>query len=95
MRDNQMVRRLVLAALLFYALGSFTAAQWELRQQQTETRDLEEKKQMLLAQSRELEARLTAVEYAGPLRRLAWEKLRMVSPGERIFLFTKPEGTSD
>lgn len=93
MRDNPVMLRLVLLALLLYALVNFTAARWELRSQQADTRELELKQEELLAQRRELEERLRAVEDPALLRRLAWEKLRMVSPGERVFSFTVPEAS--
>lgn len=94
MRERHGLLRLLLFALLLYALGSFTAARWELQRQQVQTRELEGKIQTLLAEGRELDERLEAVEDAALLRRLAWERLRMVMPGERVFAFSDPEEAS-
>lgn len=88
MRDNRVMLRLVLLALLLYALGSYAGAHGELERLQANTRVLEGKKQELLEQREELEERLQALEDPTLLRRLAWERLRMVSPGERVFYFT-------
>lgn len=95
MRDDHTMLRLVLLALLIYALGSYVTARWELRRQQAETRELEGKKQVLLAQRQELEERLAALDDPELLRRLAWERLRMVAPGERVFTFGDPPAASD
>lgn len=95
MRQNRVVLRLALIALLLYALGVLTAARWELRQQQATARELESKKQTLLAQSRELEGRMRAAEEPESLRRLAWERLRMLRPGEKVFFFTDDPQPTD
>ncbi len=91
MREHNLIMRLVILALMLYALGSFVSAGRELARQRADTRALEARRQELLAEQQELEAQLAAAEDAGTMRRLAWEKLRMVMPGETVFCFTEPE----
>ncbi|MDO4974022.1 MAG: hypothetical protein Q4E38_07425 [Eubacteriales bacterium] len=91
MRERNLIMRLVILALMLYALGSFVSAGRELARQRADTRALEIRRQELLAERRELEAQLTAADDAGAMRRLAWEKLRMVMPGETVFCFTESE----
>ena len=95
MRERNLIMRLVALALLLYALGSFVAARRELARQQADTRALEGRRQELLAEHRELEERLAAANDADEMRRLAWERLRMVMPGETVFCFNEPEGETD
>ncbi|MBR4548467.1 MAG: septum formation initiator family protein [Oscillospiraceae bacterium] len=95
MRERNLIMRLVVLALMLYALGSFVSAGRELARQQADTRALEARRQELLAERRELEAQITAAEDPEVMRRLAWEKLRMVMPGETVFCFTEPEGETD
>ena len=89
MRERDMIVRVVAVALLLYALGSFTNARWELERQQTETRRLETLREDLLAQRRALEERLALADDPAQMRRLAWEKLRMVMPDETVFAFAR------
>ena len=95
MRERNLIMRLVAIALLLYALGSFVSARWELARQQADSRALEQRKQELLAERQELESRLAALNDAEEMRRLAWERLRMVMPGETVFCFNEPEGETD
>ena len=92
MRERNLIMRLVILALMLYALGSFVSAGRELARQRADTRALEARRQELLAERRELEERIAAADDAATMRRLAWEKLRMVMPGETVFCFTEPEG---
>lgn len=89
MRERDMIVRVVAVALLLYALGSFTSARWELERQQTETQRLETLREDLLAQRRALEERLALADDPAQMRRLAWEKLRMVMPEETVFAFAR------
>ena len=92
MRERNLIMRLVILALMLYALGSFVSAGRELARQRADTGALEARRQELLAEQRELEAWIAAADDADTMRRLAWEKLRMVMPGETVFCFTEPEG---
>ena len=89
MRERDRILRVVIVALLLYALGSFTNARWELERQQAQTRALEAQRQQLLADRQALEQRLRQADDPAQMRRLAWEKLRMVLPEETVFAFTQ------
>ena len=89
MLERDMIVRVVAVALLLYALGSFTNARWELERQQTETQRLETLREDLLGQRRALEERLALADDPAQMRRLAWEKLRMVMPEETVFAFAR------
>ena len=91
MRERNLIMRLVILALMLYSLGSFFSAGRELARQRADTRALEARRQELLAERQELEARIAAADDAGVMRRLAWERLRMVMPGETVFCFTESE----
>ena len=88
MRERDRIMRLVVLALLLYSLGNFVSARWELERQRADTQALEGRKQALLAERQELEGSLSASGDAEQMRRLAWERLRMVMPGETVFYFT-------
>ena len=65
MRERNLIMRLVILALMLYALGSFVSAGRELARQRADTRALEIRRQELLVERRELEAQLTAADDAG------------------------------
>ena len=88
MWEKHRVMRLVILALLLYALLSFAAARQELERQRADTALLEQKRQSL--EQEELKHRLQVADDPAQMRRLAWEKLRLVSPDETVFLFTQP-----
>ena len=91
MRERNLIVRLVILALMLYALGSFVSAGRELARQRADTRALEARRQELLAERQELEAQIAAADDDAVMRRLAWERLRMVMPGETVFCFTDSE----
>ena len=88
MRERNLIMRLVVLALLLYSLVNLTAGRRELLRQETETQALLREKQALLQDQRELESRLNAVGDEEQMRRLAWERLHMVMPGETVFYFS-------
>ena len=94
MRERNLIVRLVILALLLYSLGSFVSAGRELARQRADTRALEARRQELLAERQELLAQIAAADDTAVMRRLAWERLRMVMPGETVFCFTGSEGES-
>jgi len=87
MWEKHRVMRLVILALLLYALGSFTAARRELARQRADTAALERRHESLLAEREELDRRLLSADDPKQMRRLAWERLRLVLPDETVFTF--------
>lgn len=88
MRERNLIMRLVVLAALLYSLTSLSTARRELLRQEAETQALRREKQTLLLERQELERRLDAVGDAEEMRRLAWERLHMVMPGETVFYFS-------
>ncbi len=88
MRERNLIMRLVVLAALLYSLTNLSTARRELLRQEAETRALHREKQELLLERQELERRLDAVGDAEEMRRLAWERLHMVMPGETVFYFS-------
>ena len=74
MQNRSVILRIVVLALLLYALASLFSRRQELRE--------------LERRNRELEARLAGEGREEELRRLARERLGMVMPGEIIFYFS-------
>ena len=89
MRERDRILRAVALALLLYALGSYTGARWELARQQERTKLLEARRSALQSEERSLEERLRQAEDPEQMRRLAWERLRMVRPEETVFAFSQ------
>ena len=87
MRERNLIMRLVVLAALLYSLTNLSTARRELLRQEAETQALRREKQTLLQERQELERRLDAVGDAEEMRRLAWERLHMVMPGETVFYF--------
>ena len=88
MRERNLIMRLVVLAALLYSLTNLSTARRELLRQEAETQSLRREKQELLLERQELERRLDAVGDAEEMRRLAWERLHMVMPGETVFYFS-------
>ncbi len=88
MRERNLIMRLVVLAALLYSLTNLSTARRELLRQEVETQALRREKQTLLLERQELERRLDAVGDAEEMRRLAWERLHMVMPGETVFYFS-------
>ena len=89
MQERNVLVRLVILALLLYSLVNYAAVRGELAQQEADTRVLAARREELLVQRQSMQAQLDAAEDAAVMRRLAWERLRMVMPGETVFVFTQ------
>ncbi|MBR1455865.1 MAG: septum formation initiator family protein [Oscillospiraceae bacterium] len=88
MRDRTVIVRIVALALLLYALASLAAVRRELAAME-ETRERMEGELAALRQEQALlDGALAACGEEASLRRLAWERLGMVMPGETVFYFT-------
>ena len=88
MREKNVVLRIVVLALLLYAMTGVLARQRELREAEERLLGLEQEQQELERRHRQLEAGLSEEGRQEELRRLARERLGMVMPGEIIFCFT-------
>ena len=74
-------------ALLLYSLASLFTLRRELETMSGLRQSLETELAALLQERRELEAKLAAYGEEAEMRRLAWERLGMVAPGETVYYF--------
>lgn len=88
MRVRNVVLRVVLAALLLYALCGFAEARRRVALQRETNAGLERTRQELLQERERLQTQLLTADDPETMRRLAWEKLRMTFPEETVFVFT-------
>ena len=88
MRVRNVVLRVVLAALLLYALCGFAEARRRVALQRETNAGLEQTRQELLQERERLQTQLLTADDPETMRRLAWEKLRMTFPEETVFVFT-------
>ena len=88
MQNRSVILRIVVLALLLYALASLFSRRQELREAEDRVLLMEQELRELERRNRELEARLAGEGREEELRRLARERLGMVMPGEIIFYFS-------
>ena len=89
MQNRETIVRIVLVALMIYALFSFASARRELDQTRQTVLRLEEEYESLTEENRQLEQRLASGSDDETMEALAWERLGLVMPGETVFYFTK------
>ena len=88
MQNRETIVRIVLVALMIYALFSFASARRELVQTRQTVLRLEEEYESLTEENRQLEQRLASGSDDETMEALAWERLGLVMPGETVFYFT-------
>ena len=88
MQNRKILLRIVALALLIYALLSLLGVQRQLRSAEARREALLAELARLRQEQAELDARLAAYGSEEELRRLAWERLGMVAPGEVVYYFT-------
>ncbi len=85
------ILRAAALALLLYSMFSLAREYALLCRTEALAGELAEEQERLAAQRQALAAQLERPPDERELRRLAWERLGMVLPGEKIFLFTQEE----
>ncbi len=93
MSHRDRILRAVLIALLLYSISCLAREYRLLGRTNALAQELAARQETLLAQKQELTERLERPLTDAELRRLAWERLGMVSPGEKVFYFTDREDT--
>lgn len=93
MRHRDQILRAVLIALLLYSMACLAREYRLLCRTEALAGELALRQEALLAQKQELAERLERPLTEAELRRLAWERLGMVAPGEKVFYFTDREDT--
>ncbi len=85
------ILRAVVAALLVYAIVALAGQYRLLCRTETLTRELSRRHEELSARREELTQLLDRPPDEREMRRLAWERLGMVAPGEKVFYFAQTE----
>ena len=91
MTNRNAILRLAALVLLLYSLFSLGREYRLLCQTQALADALAESRAALAAEAQALAERLEQPPDEREMRRLAWERLGMVAPGEKIFYFTQEE----
>ena len=89
MKHRDRILRAAVIALLLYSLVSLAREYRLLCRTQALCDTLAAENAALEAQRQELTAQLEQPPDEREMRRLAWERLGMVAPGEKIFYFTQ------
>ena len=91
MRNRTVIMRFVVLCLLLYALTSLVSGYRSLSRTEQSARELTAEAERLEAEQAELTQKLSQENWDEEMRRLAWERLGMVMPGEKIFYFTQKQ----
>ena len=89
MRDRDRFLRAAVIALLLYAMGCLAKEYRLLCLAEARTEQLAAERERLAAEQALLEQRLERPPDGRELRALAWERLGMAAPGEKIFYFVQ------
>ena len=90
MQKNSLMR-IVSMALLLYALFSFLSVRSDLRRTEALAEAFQGEVEQLQKENVQLQDRLSSGWSDEELRRLAWERLALVMPGEKLFYFIEAE----
>ena len=87
MQNRKNLLRIVALVLLLYALFNLLSVRRELHAAEVRRAALEAELSRLRQERQALDERLAAYGSDEELRRLAWERLGMLAPGEVVFYF--------
>ena len=90
MQNRRLILRIVLLALLLYALAGYASARCQLRRAERTVDALTMERDVLESEHAELECSASQTPTEEEMRQLARQRLGMVLPGERIFIFVAP-----
>ena len=88
MQNRDLILRIVIMALLVYALTSLAAVRSDLSRTQQTADTLQEELAQLQKENTQLQAKLAEDRSDQEMQQLARQRLGMVMPGEKIFYFT-------
>ena len=91
MNDRKLILRVVVLALLLYAFCCLTREYRILQRTEALVESLTADRERLAAEQQILREKLEQQPDPEEMRRLAWERLGMVMPGERVFYFEARE----
>ncbi len=87
MRNRELVFRIIVVSLLVYSMTAFAAGLINLRKTQCMSDELEGELCELRAENQQLKDELSSPPDDEKMEQLARERLGMVKPGEKIFIF--------
>ena len=87
MRNRNLMLRVAVLALLLYSLWNLAAEYRSLKRMEALNEELTAVCEQLRGEGEELRRKLEQPADAQEMRQLAWERLGMVFPGERVFCF--------
>lgn len=88
MHNKNVIVRIVIVALLCYTLSNFIAARQRLRETELAVQSARQELTELEQENARLKKQLASLDDEDELRRLAWQRLGMVMPDEKVFYFT-------
>ena len=89
MQHRKIILRIVVVALLIYSFTAFGSGLKDLRQGESQMNLLEDELSMLKDTNSLLKAQLSTAPDEDKVRKLAREKLGMLRPEDKIFIFSK------
>ena len=88
MDSRETLLRIILVALLLYALASTMTVGRELRQSELMAEQMRQQREQLLQLNGELEEKINQGHSPEEMEQLARERLGLVLPGEKLFYFS-------
>lgn len=88
MHNKNVILRIVIVALLCYTLSNFIAARECLHETELAAQSLRQELVLLRQENEQLQTQLERLNDEDKLRALAWQRLGMVMPDEKVFYFT-------
>lgn len=88
MHNGNVILRIVIVALLCYTLSNFIAARERLYETELAAQSMRQELLELRQEKEQLQTRLDSLNDEDELRALAWQRLGMVMPEEKVFYFT-------
>ena len=89
MRSRELIGRIVIISLMLYSAGVFTLGLVELGDAERAVENTRQELEILREENARLRQELASMPDSREMERLAREKLGMLMPGEKIFIFSK------
>ena len=89
MRQRSIILRIIVVVFLIYSFTAFGSGLKDLRQGEIQTQELEDDLERLREQNILLKTELSAAPDENSMRKLAREKLGMLRPEDKIFIFSE------
>ena len=87
---KNIILRIVVVALMLYSLLSLASVRGDLRRTERLADTLGQEYDQLLEENIWLTERLSSARSPEEMRELAWQRLGLVMPGDKVFYFAQP-----